>query len=557
MKIVNRFLLIVFFCSINISLAQQGEHRVALVIGNGAYKNAPLVNPTNDSKDMATKLKSMGFVVIERSNLGIKQIGSTLREFRSALKPGGVGLVFYAGHGLQIKGENYLPAVDAEINSEEDVPNQSLSMRQIMDILSDAKTRMNLVFLDACRNNPYARSFRSSANGLSRLDAPTGTLISFATRPGSVASDGGGRNGLYTSFLLQEINNKSLPIEQVLKRVVIGVKASSKGQQEPWMEGSIEGEFCFGSCEQRQGTESNLAPSAITISPIEEKFWADVKATGNKQAYEAYLARFPVGIYSDLANANLIRLNNNATTSISAAGEGNPNTNPIDDAIRVSEHLGARGRIGVQIDQVTKDVAESIGLGKPLGALVRGLEPGSPADNAGIEAGDIITKLDGIVIEKSSDLPPLVSKTKPGTRSTLTVFRRGYTKELMVTIGEFVSDKPVQVKSEKDDRPKGMSTFSNFFKNKGSTIAFGLTVSDLTDVQKRELKVKGGVLVEAVADAVARAGLREGDVIVSVANREINSVKELEALLANVEKNKPLSLLFRRGVWAQYIVIKS
>ncbi|NBW77398.1 MAG: DegQ family serine endoprotease [Betaproteobacteria bacterium] len=224
---------------------------------------------------------------------------------------------------------------------------------------------------------------------------------------------------------------------------------------------------------------------------------------------------------------------------------------PIDEAMRVSEQLRTsgrvtRGRIGVQIDQVTKDVAESIGLGKPQGALVRGVETGSPAEKAGIEAGDIIIKIDGKTIEKSSDLPRLVGNTKPGTRSTLTVFRRGATKDLIVTVGELEPDKTARAKPEKEDRPKVT----------GSVTAFGLTVSDLTDAQKRELKTKGGVRVEAATDAAARAGLREGDVIVSVANTEINSVKELEALLAKVDKTKPLSLLFRRGDWAQYIVIK-
>jgi uncharacterized caspase-like protein len=167
------------------------EKRIALVIGNGAYTNSPLKNPVNDAKDIAAKLRKLGFEVVERHNLTTKQIGRTLSEFRSKLEPGAVALVFYAGHGIQIKGENYLPAVDADISAEEDVANQSLAVRQIMDVLEDSKTRLNLVFLDACRNNPYARSFRSAAgDGLARITAPSGTLISYATRPGSVAEDG-------------------------------------------------------------------------------------------------------------------------------------------------------------------------------------------------------------------------------------------------------------------------------------------------------------------------------------------------------------------------------
>jgi hypothetical protein len=222
--------------------------RVALVIGNAAYKSSPLANPVNDATDMAKSLRALGFDVVERTNITIKQIGRTLRAFRTKIKPGDVALVFYAGHGLQINGENYLPAVDADIVGEDDVPNQSLSTRQIMDVLADSKSSMNLVFLDACRDNPYARSFRSSTRGLSRENAPSGTLLSYATRPGSVAADGTGRNGLYTSLLLKAMEEKDQPIELLLKQVVSGVFQASNGSQEPWMEGSIRGNFCFGGC---------------------------------------------------------------------------------------------------------------------------------------------------------------------------------------------------------------------------------------------------------------------------------------------------------------------
>lgn len=294
MKTLLTFLLLITF---SLSFAQQKEQRVALVIGNGAYKASPLKNPVNDARDMAAKLRSLGFVVIERSNLGMKQIGSTLREFRSKLTPGSVALVFYAGHGLQIKGENFLPAVDAEIGSEEDVPNQSMSMRQIMNVLSDAKTRLNLVFLDACRDNPYARSFRASYGGLAKEDAPSGTLISFATRPGSVASDGNGRNGLYTGALLEQMNNTSLPIEQVLKGVVTAVKGGSNGRQEPWMEGSIEGDFCFGDCS---------AKSAPQVAMSDDRaLWESVKDSRDVNEFKVYLNKFPKGLFADLANTRM------------------------------------------------------------------------------------------------------------------------------------------------------------------------------------------------------------------------------------------------------------
>jgi hypothetical protein len=277
------------------------------VIGNSTYKASPLKNPVNDARDMANSLRGYGFTVIERNNLTVKQIGSTLREFRSKLTAGSVALVFYAGHGIQIKGENYLPAVDADIVGEEDVPNQSLSTRQIMDVLADAKSRMNLVFLDACRDNPFARSFRSSSRGLGKENAPSGTLISFATRPGSTASDGDGRNGLYTSVLLQQIKNTDQPIEQVLKRVVTGVKSASMGQQEPWMEGSIEGDFCFGNCKAILQSSLNTQP-VISEELREDKFWEDAKLAGNKEAFQAYLDLYPSGRYSGLAKASITKL---------------------------------------------------------------------------------------------------------------------------------------------------------------------------------------------------------------------------------------------------------
>ena len=225
---------------------------------------------------------------------------------------------------------------------------------------------------------------------------------------------------------------------------------------------------------------------------------------------------------------------------------------PMDEAVRVSEQLRVsgrvtRGRIGVQIDQVTKDVAESIGLGKPQGALVRGIEVGSPADKAGVEAGDIITKFEGKVVEKSTDLPRMVGATKPGTRSALTVFRRGSYKELTVTIAEIEADKPAKKVSDKEDKPKISSAAGQ---------ALGLAVSELTDAQKKELKIKGGVKVDAATDAAARAGVREGDVIVQIANVEVANAREFEAALSKLDKSKPVNVLVRRGEWAQYAVIR-
>lgn len=224
---------------------------------------------------------------------------------------------------------------------------------------------------------------------------------------------------------------------------------------------------------------------------------------------------------------------------------------PMDEATRVSDQLRSsgrvtRGRIGVQIDQVSKEVAESIGLGKPQGALVRGVESGAPADKAGIEAGDIITKFDGKQIEKSTDLPRLVGNVKPGTKSVVTVFRRGASKDFTVVVAEIEPEKPAKKASAPEVKPP----------TTGPAQMLGLVVSEVTDALKKELKIKGGVKVDATDGAAARAGLREGDVIIAIANTEVANVKEFETALGKLDKSKAANVLFRRGELAQYVLIR-
>ncbi len=221
---------------------------------------------------------------------------------------------------------------------------------------------------------------------------------------------------------------------------------------------------------------------------------------------------------------------------------------PMDDAMRVSEQLRAngrviRGKIGVQIGPVTKEVSESIGLGKPMGALVQSVESGGPADKAGVEGGDIITKVDGKVVDKSGDLPRLIGGIKPGSRATLQVFRRGAYRDLTVAVAEFEAEKPVA--QSKADKPAP-----------AAKSALGLALADLTDTQKRELKLRGGVRVEAADGAAAKAGVREGDIIISVDNTDVTDVKQFNAAVAKSDKSKPLSLLVRRGDTVNFLVIR-
>jgi caspase domain-containing protein len=221
------------------------EQRIALVIGNGQYKESPLLNPANDARAIAQALTRSGFRVVQKENIGRAEMQVALREFGDALKAGGVGLFYYAGHGMQVKGRNFLIPVDANIEREDEVAYNSVDANQVLDKMEAANNRLNIVILDACRNNPFARSFRSSGAGLAQMEAPVGTLVAFATAPGSVASDGQGKNGLYTQHLLRAMLRPGLKIEDVFKRVRAGVRRDSKGRQVPWENTSLEGDFVF------------------------------------------------------------------------------------------------------------------------------------------------------------------------------------------------------------------------------------------------------------------------------------------------------------------------
>ncbi len=255
----------------------RAERRVALVIGNAQYREGPLANPVNDARDMRDRLLTLGFEksnIVYRENLKTAEIGALLREWRSRLTagPDTVALVFYAGHGVQIRGENYLPTVDARVDGEEDLPHQAVKLADLTLVMVESKTRINLVFLDACRNNPYARRFRDGTRGLAVVQPPSGTLIMHATAPGSVASDGSGRNGVFTQHLLANMATPNMPVEMMLKKVNDDVFSSTQGKQDPWPEGSIRGFFYFaqGAAPDQPKQEPARESALATLDALED-----------------------------------------------------------------------------------------------------------------------------------------------------------------------------------------------------------------------------------------------------------------------------------------------
>lgn len=293
------------------SVGLPNEPRIALVIGNGSYRvAATLRNAPNDARAMASALKDTGFNVLYRQNATYKEMTALIRQFGDGLRNGGVGVFYYAGHGMQVRGRNYLIPVDAEIEREDEIAYSAVDANLVLEKMQSANNRLNILILDACRNNPFARSFRSTGQGLTQMEAPVGTLVAFATAPGAVASDGDGENGLYTRHLLDHIRQPGVRVEDVFKNVRVAVRRDSGGKQVPWESTSLEGDFYF---------KPVIVPAAPAVVPertgrnvanhgeaIELAFWNAIKNSNNPDDFRSYVAKFPNGYFVELARNRIV-----------------------------------------------------------------------------------------------------------------------------------------------------------------------------------------------------------------------------------------------------------
>ena len=255
--------------------------RIALVIGNAAYVHAPaLANPTNDAKSMAVILRKLGFKVIEVIDGNRQQMSDAIVQMQAILKgQQAIGMLYYAGHGLQLDWRNYMVPVSAKLASASDVPKETIDINLVIQSFKDAKTRMNIIVLDACRDNPFEGE--SSAKGLAQLDAPPGTYLAYATSPGNVAEDGDASsgNGLFTQYLIKELQRPAR-IEDVFKRVRLQVRQKSEGRQIPWDSSSLEDDFAF-----NDGNKHTFNPEDLIREAKEkqEKLSAEVAAAKQKE----------------------------------------------------------------------------------------------------------------------------------------------------------------------------------------------------------------------------------------------------------------------------------
>jgi uncharacterized caspase-like protein len=293
------------------------ERRTALVIGNAAYDFGPLRNPVNDATDIAAALRQLGFEVTLWRNADLRVMHEAIETFSHQLRQGGAGLFYFAGHGVQVGGENYLIPIRAQINRQQDVQYEAVPVGRILGGMEDAENQLNILILDACRDNPWARQWRWSQRGLAMVQAAHGSLIAFATAPGGIANDGDGRNGLYTSELLQHLMTPGLSVEHLFKRVRAGVVKATTGKQIPWESSSLIGDFFFAppalsppAVAGGSGPPSVPAPApAPSAGPDPETtMWTLIEQSPYAEDLMAFLKVYPNGRYAPTARLKLQQL---------------------------------------------------------------------------------------------------------------------------------------------------------------------------------------------------------------------------------------------------------
>jgi hypothetical protein len=317
------------------------ETRVALVIGNGAYPGAPLVNPGRDARVIAQALRTMGFTVLEGQDVGKAEFGQLVAQARQLLEGRhGIGMLYFAGHGMQLDWHNYMIPVDARLASAADVRAQTVSVDEIVDAFRAAGTRANIFVLDACRDNPFGAA--AAGKGLAPVDAPSGSVFAYATAPGNVAADGdaGGGNGLYTQFLVREMARPGARIEDVFKRVRFQVRQLSRGKQIPWESTSLEGDFFF---RPPLASDADASASRERVLKQEIADWKQIQNSTDPDDVYRFLSAHPSGSLSEVALARLERLDKSAVIPNSVAGQS------------ASPPPGRRYRLGDVYDFAAKD----------------------------------------------------------------------------------------------------------------------------------------------------------------------------------------------------------
>ncbi len=371
LRTLGQVAIVIVFVSVTLSgeadAQGTGGRRVALVVGNASYVESPLSNPINDARAMADALKKRGFEVILRENTSKLDLERAVSDFGEKLQQGATGLFYYAGHGMQVNGRNFLVPVDARIPSEQRVRLEAVDVDLVLEQMQAARSAVNLIILDACRNNPFEKRFRSGGgSGLAQINAPEGTLIAYATAPGSVAADGSGRNSIYTEELLKAMQAQGAKVEEVFKTVRVAVSRRTKGAQTPWEASSLIGDFFFVPPVESKSIVTGLPPSlpapvagqtSVDAAPnrvaMELAFWESIKGSTSIPELKAYLTQFPDGTFAPLVRAKIEQLTPKLSQKPGAASIPAPSS-PIASPIGGTPPAQANRTVGISF----RDCAE-------------------------------------------------------------------------------------------------------------------------------------------------------------------------------------------------------
>jgi uncharacterized caspase-like protein len=300
---LSAFLVLVALAALPASAA---ERRVALVIGNGSYAQTPLPNTINDARAMTDVLGRLGFKVITKLNATQREMLYAIVDFGHELEKGGVGLFYYAGHAVQIRGQNFMIPIGARITVEDHVEPESVDLNKVVGRMAGARNKLNILILDSCRDNPFGNTFNFYSEGLAQTRAPAGTYIAYAAAPGELAADGTGTNSFYTGALVKTLGIQGIPIEETFKRVRASVLKETKGLQVPWTSSSITGDFYFNPLPPKVAEKKGAATAKAVDREL--VFWQSIYNSSRPEDFEAYLSQFPKGNFATLASNRLTEL---------------------------------------------------------------------------------------------------------------------------------------------------------------------------------------------------------------------------------------------------------
>ncbi len=531
------------------------EQRTALVIGNSAYESGRLKNPTNDASDIAAVLKKAGFTVVLKKDANLQTMEEAIEDFGNRLKRGGVGLFYYAGHGVQLNGTNYLIPVGERINKESDVRFKAFDVGRVLAEMENANNGLNIVLLDACRDNPFGKSFRSASRGLAIVsNAPTGTLISYSTSPGRVAIDGEGRNSPYTRALLKYMQEPGTPITELF--IKVRQKLRKETGQVPWELSSIEGEFYFVPGKAGKSTEAVKEEAAAPTAELDdeqrridgerEKLRKEKELLEQKEA----LAREKQELAEREKQLAIV-----TSPSLSLANE-----------------IGRDGRFiaydnGTVLDTKTKLMWAARDNGSNINwsdakSYCESYRGGSYADWRMPTQGELAGLYDSGKTQGSYDIH-LTEMIEPssycswasetrGSDAALFNFHEGSRIWRRQSISEYYT-RALPVRSAKAETSLSVASQEEFKrKDRGDLIsAFGMTVQAITPEIAQDLgrTGTGGIVVVDVQDGspAGQGGIQPRDIILEVNKMKMSSMNDYVREVSKKNTMKSILLLIKRG----------